>query len=122
MTQKQDVLRMLDQARVDRRGVTNGQFVEAGIVRYGARIEELRKAGYRIAKQRLSAGGWRYTLLADSGSAGASASDGEPRKGELVLSAGEAHQTGAGVPVDPEPLDTVERKPMSPYDYERLVA
>jgi len=64
MTQRDRVLKMLDEARVDHRGITNGQFAEAGILRYSARIEELRKAGYRIAKQRLSAGGWRYTLLA----------------------------------------------------------
>ena len=117
MTQRQTVLKMLDQARVDRRGVTNGEFADAGILRYSARIEELRKAGYRIAKQRLSAGGWRYTLLVDSGSTGASASGGGSSKGELVLSAEEAHQTGAGVPVDPESLFEVEApRPHSPYE------
>lgn len=65
MTQRDTVLKMLDQACVDRRGVTNGQFAEAGILRYSARIDELRKAGHRISKRRLSAGGWLYTLHLD---------------------------------------------------------
>ena len=98
MTQRQTVLKMLDQARVDRRGVTNGEFADAGILRYSARIEELRKQGYRIAKQRLSAGGWRYTLLVDSGS-------------EAPCS--------VKCKADPESLFEVEKPPpRSPYDYE----
>jgi Helix-turn-helix domain len=121
MTQRQTVLKMLDEARVDRRGVTNGEFADAGILRYSARIKELRKQGYRIAKQRLSAGGWRYTLLKDSGSTGAPASGDRQITGDVGLPRPE-YQAGAGVPVDPEPFDTTERKPMSPYDYERLVA
>lgn len=45
MTQRNRVLAML------RRGpTTNGEFAAAFIARYGARIEELRRAGYLIAR------------------------------------------------------------------------
>lgn len=43
MTQRQTVLEMLQ-----RGPVTNGQFAAAGILRFGARLKELRDAGYSI--------------------------------------------------------------------------
>jgi hypothetical protein len=60
MTQRETVLTMLEQA--GREGVSNGQFAEAGILRYSARIMELRKAGHLIEKHQVSAGTFRYEL------------------------------------------------------------
>ena len=113
MTQKQDVLRMLNQARVDRRGVTNGEFADAGILRYSARIEELRKAGYRIAKQRLSAGGWRYTLLLDVERPIDHPVSGSPGSESLISS----HRVDGPLSAEPESLFEVEApRPHSPYE------
>jgi hypothetical protein len=104
---------MLDQARVDHRGVTNGEFAEAGIIRYGARIKELRKEGYRIAKQRLSAGGWRYTLLFDV----ERPIDHPPGSGSESLIS--SHRVDGPLSAEPESLFEVESPgPRSPYDYE----
>jgi hypothetical protein len=61
MTQRETVYTMLRRAHKD--GVTNGAFAEAGILRYSARIEELRREGHAIVKQRVSAKCWKYTLL-----------------------------------------------------------
>lgn len=44
------------------RGVTNATFAQAGILRYAARIEELRKSGLSIETRRCSAGTFTYTL------------------------------------------------------------
>lgn len=110
MTQRQDVLKMLDRARVDHRGVTNGEFADAGILRYSARIEELRKAGYRIAKQRLSAGGWRYTLLVD-----VERPIDHPLPGSESLIP--SHRVDGPLSADPESLFEVEApRPHSPYE------
>jgi hypothetical protein len=69
-------------------------------------MTQKQNVGYRISKRRLSAGGWLYTLLKDSSSTGTPG----------II------QAGSGVPVDPESLDMTAQKPLSPYDYERLVA
>lgn len=42
---------------------TNVALVGVAGVRYGARIEELRKAGYPIAKEHVHEGIWKYRLL-----------------------------------------------------------
>ena len=60
MTQRERVYTMLEQA--GREGVTNGQFVDAHILRDSARIKELRDAGHRIEKHRITDGTFRYTL------------------------------------------------------------
>jgi hypothetical protein len=45
------------------RGVTNHEFNDGmGIYRYGARIEELRKAGHVITSIHESGGTWRFVL------------------------------------------------------------
>jgi hypothetical protein len=59
MTQRDVVYSML--RRAHKAGVTNGAFAEAGILRYSARIEELRREGHAIVKQRVSARCWKYT-------------------------------------------------------------
>ena len=60
MSQRERVYTMLEQA--GREGVTNGQFVDAQILRYSARIKELRDAGHRIEKHRITDGTFRYQL------------------------------------------------------------
>jgi hypothetical protein len=60
VSQREKVLTMLEQAGTD--GVTNGQFVNVSILRYSARIKELRDAGHRIEKHRVTDGTFRYTL------------------------------------------------------------
>jgi hypothetical protein len=94
MTQRQTVLSMLKRAHKD--GVTNGAFAEAGILRYSARIEELRKAGHFIVKQRVSGRCWKYTLLERS----------VPRP---------EYQAGAGAAVDAEQASLFELPPASHY-------
>ena len=59
---------MLEQA--GREGVTNGQFVDAQILRYSARIKELRDNGHRIEKHRITDGTFRYTLQQDCAAEG----------------------------------------------------
>lgn len=93
MTQRETVYTMLRRAHKD--GVTNGAFAEAEILRYSARIEELRREGHAIVKQRVSAKCWKYTLL-----------DTQP----TPVVHGVKAQTAPG------------HKAMSPYEYEREVA
>jgi Helix-turn-helix domain len=93
MTQRDTVYSMLRRAHKD--GVTNGAFAEAGILRYSARIRELRREGHPIARQRLSARCWKYTLLNASPAVAVPSAQTQPTPGH---------------------------KPMSPYEYEREVA
>lgn len=64
-TQEGRVLRMLKESK---RGVTNGEFAKAHVLRYGSYIHILRKEGHNIIKTRdLLADGkasntWRYYL------------------------------------------------------------
>jgi hypothetical protein len=110
MTQRQTVLAML--RRADKYGITNGAFAEAGILRYSARIEELRKAGYPIVKQRVSAACWKYTLLQDSTSTATSVSGAQSTVEEASLPRLE-YQAGAGAAVEAERL--FEVPPVSHY-------
>lgn len=55
--QRDKVLEML------RTGATSEQFVEANVLRYSARIKELRDAGYVISgTHRVEHAGWLYRL------------------------------------------------------------
>lgn len=104
MTQRERVLTMLKQA--GREGVTNGQFVDAQILRYSARIMELRNAGHVIEKHRITDGTFRYELqpankacLAGGTrgvSGGLGGSETAPRGGS---SAGEGTQPFAGTSI-----------------------
>lgn len=60
MNQRERVLSMLKNA--GRSGVTTGEFLDAYLPRFGARIYELRRAGMLIDQERLSSSSWRYTL------------------------------------------------------------
>jgi hypothetical protein len=106
--QKEMVAHMLRQA--GSRGVHTFELRQAYIANPSERIADLERAGWVIHHTREvlhgTAQGCRYVKVAepDSSSPGVSVS-----------------QT-AGVPVGPEPLDMTTQKPMSPYDYERLVA
>lgn len=64
MTQRDVVLDLLYLADVasDLDGVTTGDFLENNIPRFSARIEELRRAGYKISSERLREGSWIYRL------------------------------------------------------------
>jgi hypothetical protein len=76
MTQRERVYTMLEQA--GREGVTNGQFVDAHILRYSARIKELRDIGHRIEKHRITDGTFRYTLHSGKQPSLSSEGAGEP--------------------------------------------
>lgn len=118
MTQKETVYSMLRCAHKD--GVTNGAFAEAGILRYSARIEELRREGHAIVKQRVSAKCWKYTLLQSSASTAAPVSTG-PVPYERRGPAPGNERAGTGAAVDGEMIP-ITHKPRSPYEYEREVA
>lgn len=45
------------------RGVTTGDFARAYCTRYGARLDELRKLGMVIVKEKLGRASWRYVLV-----------------------------------------------------------
>lgn len=61
-TQKERILTMLRAA--GKGGVTNIDFVGRHMLRYGARIFELRRMGYRIEGEREGNHGvWRFKLL-----------------------------------------------------------
>lgn len=118
MTQRQTVYSMLRRAHKD--GVTNGAFAEAGILRYSARIKELRAEGHPIVRQRISGKCFKYTLLEGSAPTAAPASGDRPLPGGVGLPRPE-YQAGAGAAVDAE-LIPIKPKPLSPYEYEREVA
>lgn len=59
MTQREKVLDLLERAGSE--GVTNGQFADENILRYGARLKELREAGYDISTH--GSGGTRTYVL-----------------------------------------------------------
>jgi hypothetical protein len=61
VSQREQVYTMLKQAGSE--GVTNGQFVNVSILRYSARIKELRDAGHRIEGRQITRGTFRYELL-----------------------------------------------------------
>lgn len=62
------VLRMLQSAGF--RGVTSGEFANAFVLRYAARLAELRAAGYSWVKEPVpDSSQWRYTLQAALSSA-----------------------------------------------------
>ena len=60
MSQRDTVLRMLENA--GERGVTTGQFIDAKIPRFSARIEELRRT-HLIVRHRVTASRYRYELV-----------------------------------------------------------
>lgn len=62
-TQAQRVEQMLRAAGPS--GVTNGTFAVAGILRYAARLEELRNRGFVIETQRVKGGTFRYVLISE---------------------------------------------------------
>jgi hypothetical protein len=63
MSKRQHVLQLLSEAGP--RGVTTGEFLEAGCgSRFGARVQELRDAGFVVDSRRLRAGAHVYTLQA----------------------------------------------------------
>lgn len=43
-------------------GVPSGQFAEAGILRFGQRLAEIREAGYTVQTKRLASNRFRYFL------------------------------------------------------------
>ena len=59
MTQRDKVLAMLEESPD---GVTNAQFAAARILRYSARIEELREQGHEIVCERRSGSTFVYRL------------------------------------------------------------
>ena len=61
MTQKQVVLRMLEEAGPE--GVTSNQFYAACLPRFGARIFELKKDGLNVIKEPAEQGHFRYILV-----------------------------------------------------------
>ena len=61
MTQKQTVLRMLEEAGPE--GVTSNQFYAACLPRFGARIFELKKDGLNVIKEPAEQGHFRYILV-----------------------------------------------------------
>lgn len=61
MTKRELALRLLQDAGP--RGVTTAEFLRAGVgSRYGARLREIREAGYDIVSERLTASSFRYEL------------------------------------------------------------
>lgn len=69
MTRRALVLQLLRQAGDS--GVTTAELLRAGCgSRYGARLLELRKAGFVITSERVREGQWRYRLTHDAGTAG----------------------------------------------------
>ena len=63
MNQHERILEMLENAGED--GVINYHFVHRHILRYSARIKELRKEGYNISTQYVTKGVYRYILDED---------------------------------------------------------
>lgn len=59
------VIRQIDivLARLAEGPATTGDFLRMRISRFGARINELRKAGYQIANYRKPNGEWEYLLV-----------------------------------------------------------
>jgi len=65
MTQSDRILNILQERGSE--GVTNVELNrDLGIYRYGARIFDLRRAGYRIDSRQLRTGLWRFTLLREN--------------------------------------------------------
>ena len=67
MSQESKILKML---RENTNGVENYQFPKHGILRYSARINELRNEGYNILSERIKLNGrctgiWKYYLIED---------------------------------------------------------
>ena len=62
VTQRDDILRALEEA--GERGLTTGELAAMGIVRFGARIQELRKT-HVIVKHRVTASRFRYELVGE---------------------------------------------------------
>lgn len=65
------VIRQIDivLARLAEGPATTGDFLAMRISRFGARINELRKAGYEIANYRKANGEWEYILTPRGGAA-----------------------------------------------------
>ena len=63
MTQLSETKRLL--RRAGPRGVTTGEFIDARIPRFSARIDELRDAGWVIHRARLRASSYRYTVISE---------------------------------------------------------
>lgn len=61
MTQKQTVLRMLEEAGPE--GVTSNQFYKALLPRFSARIHELRREGFDVIKEPVEQGHFCYILV-----------------------------------------------------------
>ena len=60
MNQREKILQLLEDRQ--EAGVTNIELNEIAF-RYGARLAELRKEGYRIRSQHIKGAIWRFTLL-----------------------------------------------------------
>lgn len=86
MTQREQVLRMLQRAGED--GVSTAAFLEARLPRFSARIQELRREGHTIESIRVREGSWRYLLSgAESVPAAFEGSAPSPEPQETTLSA-----------------------------------
>lgn len=94
MTQKQTVLRMLEEAGPE--GVTSNQFYAACLPRFGARIFELKKDGLNVIKEPAEQGHFRYILV----------SHGRPER--------EADHPGLGRPV--QSGAHLHREPVTAHD------
>lgn len=68
MTQRDRTLMLLQRAGSE--GVSTAAFLEAYIPRFSARIEELRREGFQIARERLRQGSFKYTLTDVGGGVG----------------------------------------------------
>ena len=98
MTQRDHVLHMLQDA--GDRGITTGEFLDARISRFSARIDELRRDGYMIVKHRVTASRYRYELIgADETVRPAHAADGTPKTPTA---------TGASTPSDGTQAETLQ--------------
>lgn len=106
MTQKQTVLRMLEEAGPE--GVTSNQFYAACLPRFGARIFELKREGFDVIKEPAEQGHFRYILVSHGRSQREADHPGEVRPvvsgahlhREHSMAHGETPRSGSG-PADP---------------------
>lgn len=138
MTQKQTVLRMLEEAGPE--GVTSNQFYTACLPRFGARIFELKKDGLNVIKEPVEQGHFRYILVGretPSGDAdrlgppvgseatfigsGRDAAGGTPRGGSSPVRVSEAVPSSGEAPAPGQLFDVDEdgpSGPVNPYEWE----
>ena len=127
-TQKQKVLRMLDEAGPE--GVTSNQFYAACLPRFGARIHELKAEGHDVVKEPVEQGHFRYILVgrpfvpqqssADLGEVGNSppnfgVTSSPERPGEG------SHDIGDFLPSPGQLFEVIEdgpKGPVNPYEWE----